>query len=106
MKITHVDGEEINTDKFADVDAMLMEKSKELYELFRTYDRQLLLVGEMKGSENTSSLNGCVFFHVAKIDSSPEELKNAYRKFWWRSNGYIHGMSGGNLYIANHDKTE
>ena len=81
-----------------------MEKSKELHELFATYNRQLLLVGEMKAKVDMTAENGCVFFHVTPIGSSPEKINESYGKFWWRINGFILGMSNGNLYIAKKDK--
>jgi len=100
MNITHVDGHKVDTDKLGDVDAILMEKSKELHALFASYNRQMLIVGEMKFSEKTTSEHGGVFFHVAKEDSSEETIRMAYGKYWWRVNGSIMKMTNGELYIA------
>ncbi len=61
MKIKHVDGREVDTDTLSDVDSLLMEKSKELHELFAMYNRQLFLVGEMRGHpSNTLERGVCI----------------------------------------------
>lgn len=106
MKITHTNGDGCDTNTLPDVDAMLMEKSKELHELFSTYNRQLLLVGEMKAADGKSSESGCAFFHVAKVGTPQEEIAKGYGKFWWRANGFILGMTEGNLCVAPNIKPE
>jgi hypothetical protein len=106
MKITHANGNEVETNVLPDVDAILMEKSKELHELFASYNRQLMLVGEMKPKADISSEQGCVFFHVAKIDAPQEIINEAFGKFWWRLNGFTLNLSNGNLYIAKNQKPE
>lgn len=44
MKIQQLNGNVIDTDKLSDVDAMILEKSEELYWLCSKYKRQMFLV--------------------------------------------------------------
>ena len=90
MKVEYVNGKSVDTDKLPDVDALLLEGSKELHALFVKYNRQLFLVGEMKSMEDKTASNGCVFFHVGNmnIEENPEEFKKAIgmyygRLLWW-----------------------
>lgn len=105
MEIKHVTGEVINTDNLSDVDALLMEESKKLHELFQKYNRQLFLVGEMKGAPDAQHRNS-VFFHIMPLN--PEDPKKvdqaAYReasgRYWGRVDGYIRGMTNHQLGIG------
>ena len=103
MKIDHASGTSVETDTLPDVDALLMEESKKLHTLFAQYNRQLFLIGEMKGSDTRTASSGCVFFHIGApgIKDTPEEFGKAINIFWGRADGYIRGMSNGNLGIGN-----
>lgn len=105
MEIKHVDGTLIETDNLPDVDALLMEESQKLHALFQKYNRQLFLVGEMKGSPEAVNRNA-VFFHIMPLN--PEDPKkvdpDVYRQssgvFWGRVDGYIRGMTNHQLGIG------
>lgn len=100
MKITHVDGVTVDTDTLSDIDALLMEESKKLHELYAKYNRQLFLVGEMKNHPDSTAKQGGVFFHVAD-ESSPEPvIVDAWNSFYWRLNCFIEKMSNGHLFIG------
>lgn len=106
MEIKHCGGTSVETDKLPDVDALLMEESKKLHGLFKQYNRQLFLVGEMKAKEQMPSIRGCVFFHI--MPESPEDPKKVdpemYGKasgvYWGRVDGYIRGMTNHKLGIG------
>ena len=102
MKIEHVTGTSIDTDTLPDVDAILMEKSKELHDLFAKYNRQLFLTGEMKATQNNTSRSGCVFYHMGspELKNNPEELNIAIHTFFARLDGHIRGVSAGGLGIG------
>ena len=102
MKLEHVNGKSVETDKLPDVDALLMEESKKLHEQFAKYNRQLFLVGEMKSMEDKTPSNGCVFFHVGEpgIDKNPEVMQKAVGLYYGRIDGYIRSMSNHSLGIG------
>ena len=102
MKLEHVNGKTVDTDKLPDVDAILMEASKELHALFAKYNRQLFLVGEMKSMEDKSAACGCSFFHLGApgIEKDPEALQKAAGMYYGRIDGYIRGMSNHALGIG------
>jgi hypothetical protein len=105
MEIKHVNGGSVETDNLSDVDAQLMEECQKLHALFKKYNRQLFLVGDMKGKEE-AKFRGCVFFHIMAED--PEDPKKVdqeeYRKasgvYWGRVDGYIRGMTNHQLGIG------
>jgi len=103
MKIDHASGTSVETDTLPDVDALLMEESKKLHTLFAQYNRQLFLIGEMKPDEKTPSKNGCVFFHIGPLGmkDDPETFGKAVDMFYGRMDGFIRGMSNGNLGIGH-----
>jgi hypothetical protein len=102
MEITHLDGAKVNTDKLGDVDALLMEESAKLHKLFVQYNRQLLLVGEMKGLENnkTDAKFGTSFFHIAPLDSTQEVQIKQFTKYISRIHWLIYTISRGSLGIG------
>jgi hypothetical protein len=102
MEITHANGKSVDTDKLPDVDALLMEGSKALHELFAKYNRQLFLIGEMKSTEDKSASNGCSFFHLCSKETSedPEAMQKAVGAYYGRIDGYIRGMSNHSLGIG------
>ena len=105
MKITHVEGDIVETNNLPDVDAILMEESQKLFSLFKKYDRQLFLIGEMQGSEKQHPDRGCCFFHVMMFDSQDrpkideEKYKIKWNSYWSRINKYIQTMTGSLLSI-------
>jgi|FAXJ01.1.fsa_nt_gi hypothetical protein len=102
MKIEHINGNTVDTDKLPDVDALLMEASKVLHEQFSRYNRQLFLVGEMKSTEDKSARNDCVFFHVGVPGSEkqPEEFNKAIGRYYGRIDRYVRMMSDQSLGIG------
>lgn len=105
MEIKHVSGASVETDRLPDVDAILMEESQKLHALFKKYNRQLFLVGEMKSIEDRKAIQGCVFFHImpeaedpTKID--PTEYRTRSGVYWGRVDGYIRGMTNHQLGIG------
>jgi hypothetical protein len=102
MKLEHVSGASVETDKLPDVDALLMEASKGLHELFAKYNRQLFLVGEMKSTEDKPASNGCVFFHVGEMGLQDDKKKfnEALGRYYGRIDGYIRAMSNHSLGIG------
>ena len=82
MKIKYVNGESVETDKLPDVDALLMEESQKLHALFKKYNRQLFLVGEMNSKRDSKLIHGCSFFHLMPEDpTDPEKVNNEeYRR--------------------------
>jgi len=102
MKIEHLTGTSVDTDSLPDVDALLMEESKKLHALFSQYNRQLLLIGEMKASKTRSHQEGCSFFHIMEKQEPPnaEELNAAINMFYARTDASIRTMSGGRLGIG------
>ena len=102
MKLEYVNGKTVETDKLPDVDALLMEASKGLHELFAKYNRQLFLVGEMKSMEDKPASVGCVFFHLCTKETSenPEAMSKVVNAYYGRIDGYIRGMSNHALGIG------
>ena len=107
MEIKHVSGTTVETDKLPDVDAILMEESQKLHTIFKKYNRQLFLVGEMKSAEDRKAIQGCVFFHLMPENSKdptkvdPEEYRKYASVYWGRVDGYIRGMTSHQLGIGN-----
>ncbi len=104
MEIKHVNGEVVDTDKLSDVDAILMEESKKLHLLFQKYNRQLFLVGEMKGKEE-AKFRGSVFFHIMPLGPEGstvdvEEYKKAAGIYWGRVDAQVRGMTNHQLGIG------
>lgn len=97
MEITHVDGVTVNTNDLADVDALLMEESAKLHKLFAKYNRQLTLIGEMRGSVNSG---GCSFFHLGSSEDSPETMQQNFGKYMGRLDWFVQTFSHGNYAIA------
>jgi len=102
MKVEHVTGATVDTDRLPDVDALLMEESKKLHEQFAKYNRQLFLVGEMKSTVDKPASGGCSFFHVGAkgIQDDKEKFKEAIGRYYGRIDGYIRAMSNHSLGIG------
>jgi hypothetical protein len=105
MEIKHVNGKSVETDKLPDVDAILMEESQKLHAIFKKYNRQLFLVGEMKSREDSKTINGCVFFHVMPEDPEgkpvdPQAYQKASGYYWGRVDGYVRSMTNHRLGIG------
>ena len=98
MEITHIDGRTVNTDELADVDAILMEESAKLHKLFAKYNRQLTLVGEMKGGKD--GRGSCCFFHLGQPEDSPEKMQENFDKYMSRLSWFVSGFSRGHYTIA------
>lgn len=105
MKIEHVNGCEVDTDILPDVDAMLMEESKKLHETFAKYNRQLCLIGEMKGS-NDSTKCGCVFFHIGHPKMEKEESAINYDKFMRSIHNFVFGFTNGAYILGSNPNFE
>jgi hypothetical protein len=104
MEIKHVDGTSTNTDKLPDVDAELVEECQKLHALFKKYNRQLFLVGDVNKSEVTKQ-RGMVFFHIMPAIAEGEQLdREAYRQassiYWGRVDMNIRGMTNYSLGIG------
>jgi len=99
MKIEHVDGRVVDTTNMTDIDALLLEESKKLQELYAKYNRQLFLAGEVKATPESPARSGVVFFHVGNPDD--KELGKAWNTYFWRLNAFIMQMSNGNLFIGH-----
>lgn len=64
MKIEQRNGIVIDTDKIADVDAMILEKSEDLYQLCSKYKRQMFLV--VNGKAISNGKVDCFFTHLTR----------------------------------------
>lgn len=106
MEINYVNGGSVNTDKLNDVDAILMEESAKLHKLFAQYNRQLVLVGEMKSTEDTSAEDGCSFFHVGKTNDDEQTIRKGVNRFMKRIDGFIRTFTQGNLFIVQTPPSE
>lgn len=95
MKLEHVTGTSVETDKLPDVDAELMEACKKIHELFFKYNRQLFLIGEMVGKEGRPAVEGCSWFHIGPlgIQEDKEAFQKALGAYYGRIDGYIRSMS-------------
>jgi len=71
MKITHKNGEVTDTDKLSDIDAMLIEKAKEIRDISKQSNRQLFLLTEC-------TRNVGVFWNLSG-ETSDEEMKNLHK---------------------------
>jgi hypothetical protein len=100
MNIEHVNGTTTDTNTLNDVDAELMEASKNIHALFAKYGRQMLIIGEMKSSDVTTAEQGCAFFHVGIKDPTPDEFNKAMHKYLWRLDGFINMISRGEMFLA------
>lgn len=100
MEINHIDGSTVNTNNLNDVDAILMEESAKLYKLFSKYNRQLVLLGEMKATEQGPSEVGCIFFNVDSLDCDKEDLPKKVDKFILRVDRFLYQFSNGQLRVA------
>lgn len=98
MEIRHLDGSTTNTNELADIDALLMEESKKLHELFAKYNRPMVLIGEMKPFTNTRG--GCVFFHFATEDSTLEQQQENFDKCIRNVDGFIRSITQNKLCIT------
>ncbi len=109
MKITHADGVIVDTDKLCDVDALLLEESAKLHKLFAKYNRQLLLLGEMKGSDEFNmNKSGTSFFHIMdpNVTVTPEVRDEKYNKYISRIHGFVQTISQGYLGIVRFSSTD
>lgn len=103
MKIDHISGTSVETNNLPDADAILMEESKKLHELFIKYNRQVILVGEMMAKEGLSSTNGCVFYHVgnSELRKTPELFQAAVNSFYGRLDGFVRSLTRNTLGIGH-----
>ena len=99
MIIEHVNAKSVDTDKLPDVDAQLLEESKKLQELYAKYNRQLLMVTETRGSNETLSTE-CAFYHIGPLTMTKEESQNAHTKFIARIDDAIRGLSKNQIGLA------
>lgn len=101
MEIKHLTGGVVDTDKLNDVDAILMEESAKLHKLFSQYNRQLFLIGEMKATKDTSTEEGCAFFHIDnKISEDTSVVAKAFNRFIGRIDGFLRTFTRGQLIIS------
>jgi hypothetical protein len=101
MEINHLNGESVDTDKLGDVDAILMEESYKLHTLFAKYNRQLFLIGEMNATKDTSSEEGCAFFHVDnKVSDDISVVAKTFNKFVGRIDRFLRTFTRGQLFIS------
>jgi folate-dependent tRNA-U54 methylase TrmFO/GidA len=102
MKIEHITGTSVETDKLPDVDALLMEESQKLHALFAKYNRQLFLLGEMIGMNGASAANGCMFHHIAATTADDDATRTkAFNMYFGRMDNYIRQMTNNQLGIGN-----
>ena len=99
MQIEHTSGDITNTDKLTDADALLMETSQNLHELFCRYNRQLLIVGEMRVCEGGT---GGIFFSISPkgtAKKNPEKYRHSAAQFMDRLDTCVRIMSHNQLSI-------
>lgn len=102
MEIKHVDGTSVNTDQLGDVDALLLEESAKLYKLFVKYNRQVLLLGEMRASADATldkSLGGS-FFHLCKETDNQEIKNNKFFAYLNRIDGFVRMFTRNQFFIT------
>ena len=100
MIIEHVNNTSVDTDKLSDVDSLLLEKTSELQKLYAQYNRQVLIVGEVKSHPDTSSENGGCFFHIAELTDPLETKTKKYYSYWKRLNGFLLNLSDGKVFVG------
>ena len=106
MKIEHANGLSVETNELPDVDAILMEESQKIHALFKKYNRQMFLVGEMRGMNDKNFVNGgCVFFYImpelhGKTSVITDEYSKATNIYWSRIDGHIRLLTNHQLGIG------
>lgn len=75
MKIDFTDGHCIDTDKLPDADALLLEETNKLRQLYEKYNRQLYLVAEIRAHANYNMDPGICFYNFG-----PDSLKDDHQK--------------------------
>ena len=101
MKIVHTDGSETDTDKLTDVDSLLMEESKKLFDLYKKYQRQVCIIGEVR------EYTGCSFYNiVAKKDEienkeTPDISRKASARFYYSIDKFVRQISKNTMCLTN-----
>lgn len=101
MKIEHMDGSVTDTNKLPDLDAILLEESKKLHELFRSHNRQAFIAGDMK-TKKDGVAKECVFFHIAQplpegVEPDKEQMSKDLSAFYSRIDRLLRGMTNNQL---------
>ena len=102
MKITHVNGVEVDTDKEADVAAEILEASESLRKLCFKYKRQFFLVADPRDDGHSVSFwsveSGALLVRREKKEEAGiEEVRALFTKV----DMAVRAMSGGNLTLTN-----
>jgi len=95
MKISHYDGSVSDTDKMNDVDALLVEKMKELHELHVKYGKQVVILSASGGKYGS-----CHFHMIDEDKKHTEEAKNAFDSFMNRLDWFVLTFTGKRFSIA------
>ncbi len=114
MIIKHVpqaDHPETDTDKLADVEAMILEKSEELRKLCFDTSRQMILVVDVRGSEDG---RGFQFWNMKmkskemqdipdgeKIKNDSEEKNRAYQNILSLADQFVGGLTQGKVRVLS-----
>jgi hypothetical protein len=96
MIIKHVNGGETDSHVLGDADAELLEASQNLFEIYKKYNRQLFLYGEI----NSKVSNATQFFHVCDPNSPPEEINLRMNRFISAVDNGINLITRGKLRIG------
>lgn len=96
MKITHITGDVVDTDKLNDIDAAILEKTEELRTFCTTANRPFLCFVDCKKPNETLTT-----FWNFKTDTNPsqEQINLAYEKIFKSINSYLHFVTDGRLGI-------
>jgi len=108
MEITHINGKKIDTNALPDVDAILIEENKKLHELYAKYNRQLILLGDVKGSLEQVTTRGCAFFHIGdpSIINDTTKYGEAYSSIISKIDWFLRSISRDNLFVAKRISSE
>ncbi len=100
MQLNHVNGQSVETNDLNDLDAHLMEESSKLHKLFKKYNRQLMLIGEMQAVKDQSTERGCTFFHISSDTCTPEKAYENFMRVIGRMDQSLQTMTKGQMFIA------
>ena len=95
MKITHIDGKVVDTDKLPDVDAAILEKVEELRTLCQTANRLLYLVIDTNGSQKMTTF----WNFKSDEDTSQEKMNFGFGQTMRATHSFIQHVTNDNLGI-------